>query len=232
MKKTQDIPWKRILVEATAIVASILIAFAIDAWWQNRTESIVEAQYLRALREDLNRSLQLLDESEASQRQQVGYLESLLLADSNTPFSDELRRWLEDGLFVVGSYAPQLSALSELESTGQVQIIQNQNLRLVLAAARQRMDGLEERQRDFQQSQQNLIDPFLVDNFNLSTLLPNRAAANEPDLSMLGTSDFQSRVAFKMSLRGYVSQSQNEVRAVFTEALQMVEAELDTTAGS
>lgn len=232
MNKSQEIPWKRLFVEATAIVASILIAFAIDAWWQDRTEHIVEAQYLRALREDLNHSLQLLDESETQHRQQVSYLKSLLLTDSDTPFSDELRRWLDEGLFVVGNYVPQLSALSELESTGQVQIIQNEKLRLALAAARQRMDRLKAVQRDFQQSQQVLIDPFLVDNFNLSTLLPNRAVANEPDLSMLGTSDFQSRVAFKISLRGYVSKSENEVRTVFAEALQLIEAELDTTDGS
>jgi len=36
MKKTREIPWQRIVVEATAIVASILIASAIDAWWQDR----------------------------------------------------------------------------------------------------------------------------------------------------------------------------------------------------
>jgi len=33
MSDTQTIPWKRISVEAVAIVASILLAFSIDAWW-------------------------------------------------------------------------------------------------------------------------------------------------------------------------------------------------------
>lgn len=31
---SKEIPWKRIGIEATAIVASILLAFAIDAWWE------------------------------------------------------------------------------------------------------------------------------------------------------------------------------------------------------
>ena len=232
MKESQDIPWKRIFVEATAIVASILLAFAIDAWWQNRTERIVETQYLQALREDLHRSLQLLDEIEAQQRLQVGYLESLLLTNGDNPYSDELRRWIDEGLFNVGTYKPQISALRDLESSGQTQIIQNQDLRRVLASIRQRMDGLETVQRDFQQSQQMLIDPYLVDNFDLSTLLPNPTTSNEPDLSMLGTSNFQSRVAFKITLRGHVSQSQHEVRAAFTEALELIDTELDTTDGS
>ncbi len=232
MKESQEIPWKRIFVEATAIVASILLAFAIDAWWQNRTDRFVEAQYLQAMRADLLRSLELLDENEATQRRQVGYLESLLLTNGDTPYSDELRRWLDDGLFYVGTYKPQISALHELESSGQTQIIQNQDLRRALASVRQRMNGLEHVQSDFQLSQQMLIDPFLVDNFDLSNLLPNRTASNETDLSMLGTSDFQSRVAFKISLRGKVSQSQRAVRSAFTEALELIETELETTDGS
>jgi hypothetical protein len=34
MADSKDIPWKRISIEAAAIVASILLAFAIDAWWE------------------------------------------------------------------------------------------------------------------------------------------------------------------------------------------------------
>lgn len=231
MKESQEIPWKRIFVEATAIVASILLAFGIEAWWQNRTDRFVEAQYLQAMRADLLRSLVLLDENEATQRRQVGYLESLLLTNGDTPYSDELRRWLDDGLFNVGTYQPQISALHELESSGQTQIIQNQDLRRALASVRQRMNGLENVQSDFQLSQQMLIDPFLVDKFDLSNLLPNRTASNETDLSMLGTSDFQSRVAFKIILRVEVSQSQRAVRSAFTEALELIETELETTDG-
>ena len=232
MKGSQEIPWKRIFVEATAIIASILLAFTIDAWWQNRTDRLVEAQYLQAMRADLLRSLELLDENEATQRRQVGYLESLLLTNGDTPYSDELRLWLDDGLFNVGTYQPQISALHELESSAQTQIIQNQDLRRALASVRQRMNGLENVQGDFQLSQQMLIDPFLVDNFDLSNLLPNRTASTETDLSMLGTSDFQSRVAFKISLRGEVSQSQRAVRSAFTVALELIETELETTDGS
>lgn len=36
MNENQSIPWKRITIEAVAIIASILIAFALDAWWAER----------------------------------------------------------------------------------------------------------------------------------------------------------------------------------------------------
>lgn len=38
MTDTQKLPWKRLLAEATAIVLSILLAFAIDAWWEDRMD--------------------------------------------------------------------------------------------------------------------------------------------------------------------------------------------------
>ena len=226
MPESEPIPWKRLAAEGGAIVASILIAFAIDAWWQDRTERIIEVQYLRAIQEDLLSSLDLLDEGEAVQQRQVEYLEALLLTDSDTPYSDELRRWIDDGLFNVVTYQPQSSALRDLESSGQSQIIRNADIRRALASVVQKMDSLEFAQRDIQLAQQTLIDPFLVDNFNLSHLMLDRAANNHTNLSVLGTSEFQSRVAFKVSLRGEVSRSQSDVRAAFAEALELIETEL------
>ncbi len=49
MTETQYVPWKRLSVEAAAIVASILFAFAIDAWWEERLERRVEAGILDTL---------------------------------------------------------------------------------------------------------------------------------------------------------------------------------------
>ena len=229
MNKSQEIPWNRVFIEATAIVASILVAFTIDAWWQERTDRIVEVSYLQALQDDLRRSLEFLNEDEAVQQRQVEYLKSLLSTNSDTRYSDELRRWIDDGLFDVGTYQPQISALRDLESSGQTKIIRNPDIRRALASARQRIDSLESTQRDFQQSQQSLIDPFLVDNLNLSHLMLDRSANHETDLSVLGSSDFQSRVAFKISLRGIVSESQSAVRESFEQALELIETELEST---
>ena len=52
MTETQNIPWKRTAVEAAAIVASILLAFAIDAGWQEYVEDQRERQVLNALLDD------------------------------------------------------------------------------------------------------------------------------------------------------------------------------------
>ena len=50
MSDTREIPWKRLVVEGAAIVASILLAFAIDAWWQDRSDQLRVTEYIEQVR--------------------------------------------------------------------------------------------------------------------------------------------------------------------------------------
>lgn len=58
MTEPQKIPWSRVAVEATAIVASILFAFSIDAWWADREFDQWQSAQLRALREEFSANLE------------------------------------------------------------------------------------------------------------------------------------------------------------------------------
>jgi len=49
MTEIQQIHWKRVGIEASAIVASILLAFAIDAWWDERQDRKMEREDLERL---------------------------------------------------------------------------------------------------------------------------------------------------------------------------------------
>ena len=43
-----DLTFRRVAIEATAIVLSILLAFAIDAWWDERQQADSDAAHLQA----------------------------------------------------------------------------------------------------------------------------------------------------------------------------------------
>ena len=45
----RTVPWRQIAVEGVAIVASILLAFGIDAWWDERQERAEEREILESL---------------------------------------------------------------------------------------------------------------------------------------------------------------------------------------
>lgn len=172
-------------------------------------------------------SLQLMDEDEAAERQQIAYLKSLLTADGETPDAADIRLWIEDGLFNVGAYEVQLSSLHDLESSGQTRIIQDVALRRSLASLSTKLESLERIQADFLLSQQLLIDPFLVDNFDLADALQVNDSDFDPDLPVLGTREFRSRVAFKLSLREIGGRAQQEVKAGFEDVLTLIEARLE-----
>ena len=60
MAERRNVPWTTVAVEAIAIVVSILLAFAIDAWWTERNERENEQSALLALRSDLEASREQL----------------------------------------------------------------------------------------------------------------------------------------------------------------------------
>jgi hypothetical protein len=61
MSVNQKIPLKRISIEAIAVVGSILLAFAIDAWWQERQERQEETEQLSRLHAEFSVNIERVD---------------------------------------------------------------------------------------------------------------------------------------------------------------------------
>jgi len=57
----QETPWNKLAVEAIVIVGSILLAFAIDAWWSERNETDQVNAVLAVLKLDLESSQRRLE---------------------------------------------------------------------------------------------------------------------------------------------------------------------------
>lgn len=86
MTEYQRIPWSRVAVEGSAIVASILLAFAIDAWWDDRKERASDIVHLQGVLEELESHQVLLAEAITSHRLTVdlGYELFELLSPNQT----------------------------------------------------------------------------------------------------------------------------------------------------
>ena len=55
-------PFAWLFLQAASVVASILLAFAIDAWWEQRTEAAEKNAVLTALRKEFVEQREALDE--------------------------------------------------------------------------------------------------------------------------------------------------------------------------
>jgi len=134
MENAASIQWKRLSVEAMAIVASILLAFTIDAWWENRIERQVEQEVLANLlvefeqtRVELDRTLDGLTESQDAAKKLMAFAGKDLSADDNAVINQLI---IELYFF---TFDPPSGALESLIGAGQLNLILNAELRMQLA---------------------------------------------------------------------------------------------------
>ena len=136
MTETQNMPWKRLAVEAIAIVASILLAFAIDAWWADREFDQWQSAQLSALREEFSANLEGLGTVVQDHNSSATSLESLITqiraSDDNTPLTvsnadlTPLVAWRTSDI--------STGTLDALLSSGKLADIRNFMIRRALAA--------------------------------------------------------------------------------------------------
>jgi hypothetical protein len=139
MAPTANIAWPRLLAEAVAIVASILLAFAIDAWWQNRNERQQAAVLAHQLRADFEASQAHLTDwrrgTEGIHRRTGELLALVKAAEVGEIIS------VPGGLIVAAigapTYSPTDSAMQIASATGQLGILDDDELHNALARWRQ-----------------------------------------------------------------------------------------------
>ncbi len=142
----QKIPWNRFTVEAIVIVGSILLAFAIDAWWEERLERELEQDYLSGFQADLLSDGGALGTAQRRIERAVFAAEHfLLLAGTNlnghwnvlrnyesptlqTEFDPSSPRWFSSAL----NFTPADSTYITIVSNGDLRTIQDRKLRLAL----------------------------------------------------------------------------------------------------
>jgi hypothetical protein len=91
MSKSQEIPWKRITAEGAAILVSILLAFGIDAWWDERQDRVELRGMLLAVLEDFRASKQNVEDAKrVTIAQQDSIIQLLKIAYGQAQSPDEV----------------------------------------------------------------------------------------------------------------------------------------------
>ena len=78
MDNIRNLPWVRITAEGIAIIVSILIAFAIDAWWDERKEEQEAHRALTAIKAELHENIELIDRELAYRNASNAYIQEIL----------------------------------------------------------------------------------------------------------------------------------------------------------
>jgi hypothetical protein len=153
MNSTQENQRKRLFVEAIVIVASILLAFSIDAWWQERSEGVRLAGAIQNIAAEVGSDR---DEIEQAVSKNQFRIDGMRLFLSLRP--DELLILPQDSVTSIGEAFVTPSpfdtsgfALRGLLTGGNMEIIADEELRNALIAWAQFPNEIE---RDYAESVQ------------------------------------------------------------------------------
>ena len=145
MTEHQSVPWKRITVQATAIVVSILLAFAIDAGWAESQERELEHRTLEALRSDLeatNVELDRLLRGVAAARENFSRFQSASPAELVEFDAEEVRLTIVS-LVTPASFNPITATHDALSNDGRLGLIRDPELLRHLSDFRGALDDIE-----------------------------------------------------------------------------------------
>ena len=136
MNELEKISWKRLLAEGAAIVGGILLAFAIDAWWQDRVDFNEEQRLIAALVVEFESNIRVLKEARAEYEQRyLDAAELLEYLDTKGADSDQTRLGeLVQSLFAASTIHLESGTFDALLASGKLNLIRNDELRTRLAA--------------------------------------------------------------------------------------------------
>jgi hypothetical protein len=132
--------WKRVVGELALIVGGVLIALALDAWWDGRQERKQETAYMTQLLVDLQETQSRLRASIAGDTETMEFVGAVLERAFSGPFppADSLR--LPTGYT---QFRPLTGTQVALVQGGDLRLLRNDSLRFALIAYAALIDATE-----------------------------------------------------------------------------------------
>lgn len=131
-KAVREQNWFAVALEVTIVVLGVFIGIQLGNWNAERQERTLGTEYLRRIAEDLGSDVEILEkriqgwrESEREHEAIVGYLEDGNLA-GKTPWEMLMRTYGDAGW---SPFSPNRTTYDELQSTGQIRLIRDTDLR-------------------------------------------------------------------------------------------------------
>jgi len=168
----QQLPWKRLSAEAAAIVGSILLAFWIDAWWEERQDRAEEREVLLALRAELEYNIEQIDLSLEFQRLLLEPTVTLLnVAADRSEISVEDLEQLLGTIYYVHTTELATGVFQSLAQGGQFSLIKQRELSSQIAALMTSYEEMLSIEGFRVSTYANEFTPYLADKVNSTRII-------------------------------------------------------------
>jgi hypothetical protein len=172
MTITNNFQWKRTSAEGVAIVVSILLAFWIDTWWEDRKEARFEVAYLIELQEDFELNKSRLEEFAAEfeevarsmlalQEQSALESPSMSVSELNENFSQIIN---------MSSFFPVNRTYANMTGSGDLKLIRSRPLKNALAEyyAAAQITVLVQNTHEMELVQ--IYEPYIIENLDYAAV--------------------------------------------------------------
>jgi hypothetical protein len=136
MTESQKLSWKRLSVEAAAIVGSILLAFAIDAWWDGKQQRQELEEILRSLHDDFSQNLVIIDAASEGHKNIRRAAEHLMKYTGTDGIGNGSPEEIAQAILAISDRAllqPRRGSLDSILNSGRWESLDNVELRSELA---------------------------------------------------------------------------------------------------
>lgn len=172
-KTDSMIPWARFGVEAVLIVASILVAFAIDAWWDSRSARMQEIALLNSLSQDFEEAASEFDRSKSVQLLIARAGETLITYSEvgSVPIEERERfDLLISQHFARYTFDSPTGTVDSAIGSGKINLLSNQRLVAELTQWSAAVEEVRQLQTDARAHFYTRIYPYLASRYDLEDM--------------------------------------------------------------
>ena len=239
MENSRQIPWRRTMVESVAIILSILFAFAIDAGWDAIKERSQEKAFLVSLLSDFKETRSRIDESIDAHMRFIDLARQLLGlhgGDTRNIEPEALENMLSAVFFNWQSLYLPSGSRDALFASGDIEIIDNEELRAMLAAWPSVVADAAEDDILIANDIMNNLAPYLqskirtrnvvrISNSDAAELIPRIESVNYD--ALWNDPVFENLVTFRIVNEAYAVDENDRLSEAVDEIIRVIEKELD-----
>ncbi|MDH3747718.1 MAG: hypothetical protein OER97_05885 [Gammaproteobacteria bacterium] len=221
---------QNLLAEGILIVASILVAFAIDAWWEERQNRVEERRILESLRTEFQANVAYFPNFIEAHRRSVHYAKAL---------NDAMKAAGPGGTFTFDtaqlaqviqnrSTDPQTGALDAILQSGELRYISNSRIREALAHWPRLVVDATENEQLLRTQWGPMLHAALVKNVDISPIQDmDEACWANPMLEKCGASSITliwdtEVIGYLSPVGGYAAEAARELELLLQEAEDVV----------
>jgi len=181
------------MVEGAAVLVGILLAFGIEAWWQERGDREREAAYTSALLQEVQQNRAIYDEKQARLAAQIDetdhYFESVIFASDRVSGDTILAMLWSIG--VINEDQSERAALTDLLSSGGLAYLESDTTRRLVARYERLLNLEAKRQAGLFADFTDNILPYLVEHGSLSDMTRDRLHGESANLDGMHVGTFE-----------------------------------------